>query len=231
MQKSKRLSMIYDYVKAHKDVLLVDLANHVNASQSTIRRDIKELAAQGLVLELYGSIVLNDKNDLDIQIKQRASMQSNEKKEIGMKAASLVRDDAFVFIDAGTTTKEMIPHIKAKNARFITNGVEIALELLKFGYEVQIVGGTLKPITEAVVGEFALEFIKTCHFDLSFIGANGVSETGYSTPDLKEGMIKKAVIVNSRMAYVLADQSKLGKVTSFIFSERKQAKWIHEGSE
>ena len=90
MQKSKRIQLIYAYIKEHKDVQINDLSSHVEASQSTIRRDIKDLASKGLVTELYGSVILNDKNDTDILIKQRKSMQSNEKQAIGKKAAKLI---------------------------------------------------------------------------------------------------------------------------------------------
>lgn len=229
MQKSKRTALIYEYIKEHKDVQIADIAKYAETSQSTVRRDIKELVLKGLVIELYGSVILNEKNDSDIQIKQRATMQSLEKKQIGIQAAKLIKDNSLVFIDAGTTTKEMIPHIHASGCTYVTNGIEIALELIKLGFDVHIVGGRVKPITEAIVGEFALEFIKLLHFDVAFIGTNGVSELGYSTPDVKEGILKRQVIQNSRKSYILGDKSKKDKTTAFIFAQLDQATWIHEG--
>ncbi len=228
MQKSKRIQLIYAYIKEHKDVQINDLSSHIEASQSTIRRDIKDLASKGLVTELYGSVILNDKNDTDILIKQRKSMQSNEKQAIGKKAAKLILNDSFVYIDAGTTTKTMIQNIKATGCKFVTNGMDIALSLMHEGFDAYIVGGQIKPITEAVVGEFALDYLRLLHFDIAFIGANGVSSLGYSTPDEKEGLIKRQAIKQSRKSYILADTTKMNKTTSFIFAKEDDAFWINE---
>lgn len=231
MQKSKRLTLIYNYIKEHQDVQISDIAEFIEASQSTIRRDIKDLADKGLVIELYGSVIISDKSDIDIQIKQRSKMQAEEKKVIAKKAAQLLRNNSVIYLDAGTTTKQMIQFIQCENSRFVTNGIDVAGELAKKGLPVYILGGEVKSVTEAVVGEFAVEYLKKVHFDQSFVGSNGVTEQGYSTPDQKEGLIKELVIKQSKEAYVVADYSKYGVTTSYKFARREDAKWIHEKSE
>ncbi len=231
MQKSKRQNLIYEYVKKHKDVQIADIAVAVEASPSTIRRDVKELAQKGLVVELYGSVVLESQNEVDIETNQRAKMHLEEKQAIGKIAAQHITKNQFIYVDAGTTTIEMIPYIHCEHCVFVTNGLDIALALTRRGYEVQILGGFIKPVTEAIVGEFALEYLAQLHFDLAFIGANGVSELGFSTPDHKEGLLKKRVIQNARQSYILADTSKENKTTSFIFGKKEEAIWIHEKGE
>lgn len=231
MQKSKRLTLIYDYIKEHKDVQISDLEEMIDASQSTIRRDIKDLAEKGLVVELYGSVIISDKNDIDIQINKRSHMQQEEKAIIAKKASKLITDNLFVYLDAGTTTKQMIPLIHCQDCHFVTNGVEIALELSAKGFNVELLGGQFKSITGAIVGEFAIEYLKKLHFDLAFIGSNGVSDDGYSTPDSREGLIKEYAIKQAREAYVVADYTKYSKTTSYIFAKLDDAKWINEKSE
>lgn len=228
MHKSKRQSIVIDFVKKNRDVQISEIATYANSSQSTIRRDIKELASQGLLKEVYGSVIYSEKSDTDSERKSRNSINTESKAIIGKKAADLISDGQFVFIDAGSTTFQMIKHICAKHCTFVTGGIDIASELLDHGFEVIILGGQIKPITEAIVGESAVEALKAFYFDIAFIGTNGIAEVGYSTPDLKEGIIKKVAIERSRQAYVLSDTSKNDKITSFVFATRDQATWINE---
>jgi DeoR family transcriptional regulator, fructose operon transcriptional repressor len=228
MQKSKRLSILVQYLKKHKDVQISELSNVVLASESTIRRDIKDLAKEGIVKELYGSILYIEHNEKDVLLKERISLHKEEKQMIGKKAASLIKDGSFIYLDAGSTTMQMIPYITAKNLTFVTNGLNVATELIKHNHDVRILGGSIKEITLAVVGEEAMEYLKAYHFDYCFIGTNGISENGYSTPDIKEGMLKKLVIKQSRNKYVLSDSSKEGKTTAYVFAKLDQVTLINE---
>jgi len=228
MQKSKRISILVEYIKKHKDVQISELSNIVLASESTIRRDVKDLAKQGIVKELYGSILYNEHNEKDVVLKERINLHLEEKQKIGKKAASLIKDGSFVYLDAGSTTMQIIPFLTAKNLTFVTNGLNIATELIKYNYDVRILGGQIKEITLAVVGEEAIEHLKSYHFDYCFIGTNGISENGYSTPDVKEGTLKKLVILHSRNKYVLSDSSKEGKTTAYVFAKLDQATLINE---
>lgn len=226
MQKSKRMHIILEYIKKHKDIQIAELTNIVDASESTIRRDIKDLSLQGLVIENYGSVLYHEKNEPDVFLRERISLNLKEKQDIGLKAASLISDGSFVYIDAGSTTLQMIPFIQAKHVVFITNGLNIATELIKFNHEVHILGGQIKAMTAAVIGQEAIEALENYHFDLAFMGTNGISDLGYSTPDIKEGLLKKKVIQRSRKSYVLSDQSKFGKTTSFVFAKTEDAELI-----
>lgn len=228
MQKSKRQSMVIEFVKKYRDVQISEIAIHVESSQSTIRRDIKELVKEGLIKEVYGSVIYIDQNEADIERKMRSDVHKNAKEVIGKKAADLITDGQFVFIDAGSTTFQMIKHIHASGCTFVTGGIDIASELLKHGLNVIILGGPIKPITEAVVGEQAVDMLKNFYFDLAFIGTNGISDVGYSTPDPREGIIKKIVIDRARYAYILSDTSKQDKTTSYVFGTLSQATLITE---
>jgi len=228
MQKSKRQSIVVEFIKKYHDVQISEIASHVDSSQSTIRRDIKELVKLGQIKEVYGSVIYVDQNEADIKRHMRTDIHKEAKEIIGEKAAAFITGGQFIFIDAGSTTFQMVKHIKSSGCTFVTSGIDIASELLKQGHSVIILGGPIKPITEAVVGEQAIEFLKSLYFDIAFIGTNGVSEIGYSTPDPREGLIKKTVIDRSRYTYVLSDTSKQGKTTSFVFASPKEATLITE---
>jgi DeoR family fructose operon transcriptional repressor len=228
MQKSKRLEIIKDYIKTHKDVQINEFSNVLDVSESTIRRDIKKLAKDGFLKELYGSIVLLEMHNEDILLYDRLKENVEAKNKIGKKAARIIEDNSIVYLDAGSTTFHMIKYIKAKNVRFVTNGINIGLELLRYGHKAYIVGGEMKLVTLAIIGEQAVDAITNYHFDLAFIGANAVDKHGYSTPDPNEGVIKKQAIKNSKQSIILADSSKLNSTTKFQFAKRENARLISE---
>jgi DeoR family fructose operon transcriptional repressor len=228
MQKSKRLEIIKDYLKTHKDVQINEFSNVLDVSESTIRRDIKKLAKDGFLKELYGSIVLLEMHNEDILLYDRLKENVEAKNKIGKKAARIIEDNSIVYLDAGSTTFHMIKYIKAKNVRFVTNGINIGLELLRYGHKAYVIGGEMKLVTLAIIGEQAVDAITNYHFDLAFIGANAVDKHGYSTPDPNEGVIKKQAIKNSKQSIILADSSKLNSTTKFQFAKRENARLISE---
>jgi DeoR family fructose operon transcriptional repressor len=228
MQKSKRLNLIKEYMLAHKDVKITELHALLDVSESTIRRDIKDLAHEGFLKELYGSVILCEKNQPDTYINERLNQNLDVKKMIGKKAATLIEDDDTIYIDAGSTTFHIIKYIQAKNITIITNGIHIATEALNYNLNTFLIGGELKPLTNALVGEIALESLSHFQFDKCFIGANGVTHKGYSTPDIKEGIIKKHVIQKSRQKYVCADTSKNHIHTAYLFAKKSDCTLITE---
>lgn len=226
MQKSKRLTIIRDYLRTHKDIRISELNGILDVSESTIRRDIKDLAEEGFLKELYGSVVLLEKNQPDTFLKERLEQNIEAKKTIGEKAAAMISDGDFIYIDAGSTTFHMVKYITASDLTVVTNGHNIAEELLKYGIPCILLGGELKPLTMAVVGEIALENVIHYNFDIAFMGTNGISKAGYSTPDIKEGTLKKRVIEHSRKRYVLSDKTKMDLTTAYIFASRDECELI-----
>lgn len=226
MQKSKRLTIIRDYLRTHKDIRISELNGILDVSESTIRRDIKDLADEGFLKELYGSVVLLEKNQPDTFLKERLEQNIEAKKAIGEKAAAMISDGDFIYIDAGSTTFHMIKYITSKNLTVVTNGHNIAEELLKYEIPCILLGGELKSLTMAVVGEIALENVRHYNFDIAFMGTNGISKAGYSTPDIKEGTLKKRVIEHSRKRYVLSDRTKMNLTTAYIFASRDECELI-----
>ncbi len=228
MQKSKRLDIIKAYIKEHKNVQIPELLSHVDASESTVRRDIKLLVQEGFIKELYGSVILREKNQPDTLLKERLGQNLEAKNVIAKKAAKLIQNEDFIYIDAGSTTHHILKYIEAKNVTIVTNGLHIAQEAAAYNIAVYLLGGELKHTTMAVVGSQALESIEHYQFDACFMGTNGITEESYSTPDVKEGILKKHVISRSRKKYVCSDQSKLHVHTAYVFAKRDQCELITE---
>lgn len=174
-----------------------------------------------------GATVLEmDYTAKDIAVASRMNQNTEEKKEIGKFAADLIESDDFVYLDAGTTVSHMLEYITSKDAVFVTNGISHAQMLTRKGFTVYLLGGMLKPATEAVIGLQAAESLERYHFTKGFFGTNGADRKfGYTTPDPAEAMIKETAMKKCRKCYVLADSTKIGHTAPVKFGNFSDA-WL-----
>lgn len=222
MLNQERKNAIMDILKTHGTVSVTMLTEVLGASESTIRRDITELAKTGLVNKIHGGAMLKNQNFIALEdsVQKKSGENMSEKKEIARFAAAQINNDDFVYLDAGTTTLLMSDYIdKNCAASFVTNGIIHAKKLVQMGLQVYVLGGQLKSTTEAVIGVVAAKNIRSYNFTKAFIGANGVSiERGYTTPDAEEAFVKATAFDRSFVTYILADHSKFGVVSSVTFA-------------
>ena len=120
-----RHEKIVEILRNRHSVQVTELAKELSTSESTIRRDIVELDRQGRLRKVHGGAVSVDiriaSEETDVSERQQISIE--EKESIAQYAASLIKDNDFVYIDAGTTTEKMVDYITNKNATYVTNGV------------------------------------------------------------------------------------------------------------
>lgn len=229
MLTEERYSIILDTINKQRSVKLSDLCVLLDTSESTIRRDLNALAEKGMLTKVHGgAIALDDSfSPVEHNVEEKSKLFTEEKKAIARYAASLVDEGDFVFIDAGTTTEQMIDYLPEKNVIFVTNGFIHAKKLAQRGFKVFIPAGKLKLTTEAIVGAECVLSIQNYNFTKCFMGVNGISVFGgFSTPDRNEASVKNAVINRSRTIYVLADHSKFDKVASVTFAPLNRGKII-----
>ncbi|MDO5131829.1 MAG: DeoR/GlpR family DNA-binding transcription regulator [Eubacteriales bacterium] len=221
MLSEERFSRIAAFVNAKRSVTVTELVEKLKVSESTIRRDLIAMDEKGLLVKVHGgAIALDfDTSTKDEDVLSRQSMNTEAKRKIARYAASLIRPGDFVYLDAGTTTELMIDYIEAKTAVFVTDAVTHAGKLAAMGIRVHILGGELKSITEAVVGEEAIASLQKYNFTRGFWGVNAISTgAGLTTPDLQEAMVKTHSMLRCREKYVLADVSKFQKISNVTFA-------------
>ncbi len=212
-----RRSKILDYIAENGSAAVAELADLLGASESTIRRDLADLANTGKLDKVHGGAMLKSQEFINREDSINVKVQKNykEKMLIAEYAASLINDRDYVFVDAGSTTFLMTRFIKSSKATFITNGIAQAHELAANGCRVMVLGGELKVTTEAIVGATAVQNLQKYNFSKSFIGANGITlKQGITTTDTSEAVIKAVAVEKSFASFVLADSSKFGKVSA-----------------
>jgi DeoR family fructose operon transcriptional repressor len=221
MLTEERLNKILAMVEKNKSVSISQLMTSLQTSESTVRRDLAVLHRRNKLIKVRGgAISLNAYDTQDDTVPLRKERNLEEKTEIARYAASLVEPNDFVFIDAGTTTELVIDFLIEKNVTFVTNAVGHAKRLSQLGYTTFILGGEFKATTEAIVGVEAVESLSKYNFTKGFLGSNGVSVTsGFSTPDVREAMVKKRAMEKCKDCYVLCDSSKFSKISSVTFAD------------
>lgn len=226
MLTEERYATILRILDEKKAVTVLDLTHALNASESTVRRDLTALHKSGRLYKVYGGAtsIDNKYTNAEEDMKTKNDLFPEEKIAIARKAAGLIKSKDFVYIDAGSTTLHLIDFLTENSATFVTNGMQHAAKLSAKGFKVFIIGGAVKAITEAVVGTEALESLKNYNFTKGFFGTNGISpKSGFSTPDADEGTIKGAALSQCKSAYVLADQSKFNKISPITFANISSA--------
>ncbi|MCW1250031.1 DeoR/GlpR family DNA-binding transcription regulator [Acaricomes phytoseiuli] len=204
------------------------LAELLDVTQETIRRDLDALVAAGLVRRVHGGAVdIKDPVITEASLTERQHQHQMEKQRIAQAALRLlpVTGPASIVIDAGTTTELFAEALADRPAPVqklltITNTIPIAHRLSQSSqFELELLGGRVRGLTSAAVGPQVTEQLERLRPDIAFIGANGLhSRFGLSTPDPLEAAIKTAMVQAARLVAALVDASKLGQETLVQFA-------------
>lgn len=220
MLKVDRQNSILQILKETDTASVKDLSDQVGASEATIRRDLNELQAEGRLIKVHGGAMFPDFTQVDRHPDMREVTHKKEKRRIAEKAATLIRPNDLVYLDAGTTTGTLAEMNLPQTAVYVTNDIAIAERLMMQGLTVHIVGGRLKEATRAIVGEACIAQLQQFNFSIGFFGTNAYDEEiGYSTPDIGEANCKRTAIARCTKAYALADTSKAGQRSKVIFAD------------
>ena len=214
MLKSKRKQLILEKVTKDKFVSLEYLVQALNTSESTVRRDLDELESERKLRRVHGGAESLHFLQEEESNQEKSIKNIQEKTKIAQKAVSLIQEYDVIFIDAGTTNELLVNELHDPSVTVVTNSIHHATKLVERNIPTVIIGGVVKRSTDASLGGVALNQIGQLNFDKAFIGMNGIDDGFFTTPDMEEGAVKRAILENAKKTYVLADASKLGN-TSF----------------
>ena len=224
MLAEERFAQILALMAEKRTATVQELCEALNASESTIRRDLNELDRLGKVNKVHGGATLPDSQFRadEPTMAAKESLAVAEKRAIANAAAALITAEDFVYLDAGSTTLALARAISgpALDAAYVTNGVAHARLLAQKGCRVCLPGGLLRPQTEAIIGAAALQSLQQYNFTKAFMGANGVAlDAGFTTPDPEEAAVKAAAVRRAREAWFLVDDSKFARVYPAVITE------------
>lgn len=211
MLKPERKAIILDALQTNEIVSLDTLMQLLSSSESTVRRDLDELEADGKLRRVHGGAERIQPLQEELSNEQKSVKNIQVKQRIASKALSLIDAHDVIFIDAGTTTQCLIELIQPSSNIVITNSIHHAAKLVEKGIRTTIIGGFVKRNTDATIGQVAIDQIKLFNVDKAFIGMNAMDHQYLTTPDPEEAAVKRTIIEQSKKSYVLVDGSKLGQ--------------------
>ncbi len=194
-----------------------DLAQRLDVSEVTIRRDLERLDRTGEVVRVHGgAMVRRHGTSFEPLWDTKVALRNESKKRIGEAAASRVRPGETILLDSGTTTLCVAQALRVPCC-VVAVDVKIALELASRSpsdaIQTLIVGGEVRPGFYSTTGHFALEMLAQLHVDRAFLGADAIDvDAGVTNATVQGTGIKKAIIASANEVVLVADASKLGLV-------------------
>jgi DeoR/GlpR family transcriptional regulator of sugar metabolism len=209
----ERQTRIADLIVRQNAVTVADLCRRFSVSDMTIRRDLRRLEKDGILVRTHGGAV-SRMSEQDAAYGIREQVRQREKEAIARVAASLIGPDETVLLDAGTTTERLARHLHGKaGLTVITNSLHVLREL---GGDEQITliatGGTVRQSTLSFFGSWAEEMLSRFHADRLFLAVTAIDlELGLFNSNVYEVGTKQQMIRSAREVILLADHTKFGK--------------------
>lgn len=218
MYAEERRRQIASLTAVEGRVNVTELSERFDVTAETIRRDLAVLDRDGVVHRVHGGAVASQSfQTAEFTLDARSRSASTAKSAIARAAVDyLPQPGGSIFLDAGTTINALADLISVQpNAHswsIVSNSLPIALSLASNGLsDVQLLGGTVRAITQAVVGDTALRTMALMRADVAFIGTNALTlDHGLSTADSQEAAMKSAFVTHAHKVVVLCDSTKLG---------------------
>ncbi|MFD3913051.1 DeoR/GlpR family DNA-binding transcription regulator [Streptomyces sp. NPDC058603] len=215
MLKAERHARILEHVSARGGSDVNELSRLLNVSAATVRRDLQHLSRLNLLRRTHGGAVVGGVA-AELPVQHRTERRRAEKQAIARAAAELVPAGAVVGLTGGTTVIEIARVLAARGpVTIVTNAVNIAAELVPHrDVTLVVVGGYARTASYELVGPIAEKTLADHHTDMTFLGVDGISaDHGCTTHDQLEAATDRAFADNSGRTVVVADHSKIGKVT------------------
>ncbi|HEX7886946.1 MAG TPA: DeoR/GlpR family DNA-binding transcription regulator [Phenylobacterium sp.] len=218
MLTGQRQQRILETLGHDGQIVASRLAAELAVSEDTVRRDLAELARQGLLLRVHGGALPAAPAAADLSVRRQVSIP--EKAAIARAAAARIRPGQVVLLDGGTTAVALaraLPHGLA--ATIVTHSPAVAVELEGHACEVILIGGRLFRHSMVAVGASALEAIGRIRADLYVMGVTGLESTvGLTTGDAEEAGVKRALMRAAAETLVLASPEKVGAASPHVIA-------------
>ena len=214
MTKEERYSAIMNLLLQRESMLVTELADTLNVSSVTIRKDLTELEKAQRLYRNHGKAILISPYAPNRTISEKEKYHTDEKQLIGQCGVRLIEPNDSIIIASGTTVHSLarnIPHDMQLTA--ITAALKVS-EILSVSDSINIIqlGGSLRHSSLSVVGNNAEEFLSNFACSKLFLGVDGIDlEFGITTTDMQEASLNRVMMKAAQKTIVLADSSKFGR--------------------
>jgi DeoR/GlpR family transcriptional regulator of sugar metabolism len=216
MLPAQRKEFMLDRLRLTGQVMAKDVAAELGVAEDSVRRDLRELAAEGLCQRVYGGALPVSPAIADYAARQTVAVDN--KARVALRAIELIGPGSTVILDGGTTTLAIARALPADlAATVVTHSPTVAAALVEHPtVDVFLLGGMLFKHSAVTCGAAAVEAAQTVNADVFFLGVTGVHpEAGLTTGDADEAAMKRALSRRAAETYVLASAEKIGAASPF----------------
>jgi DeoR/GlpR family transcriptional regulator of sugar metabolism len=216
MLKEERQHAIMERLGQAGKVVVTDLMDRFNVSEDTVRRDLNDLAALGMLQRVHGGALPRSPIP---PYEQRVLEASTARRALAEAAARFIHDGHVILMDSGSSVLAIARSLPASlHATIVTNSVPVATELIHHpDVEVQVLGGRLKKDAQAMVGVPVIEALRHIRADLCVLGVCSLHpDIGISMLDMEEAHVKRVMIEQAAEVVAVADMAKLGTAAPYV---------------
>lgn len=208
----ERRERVKQILKARHAVRVEDLKTELGVSTATIRRDLHEMEESGELRRVHGGAVSVEIRPIEARFEAKAAAHAAEKQRIAERAAHMIEPDSRIYLDAGSTCLELAKLLAPRtDITIVTNSLPAIVELAGQGPRLIVIGGELRPLSQALVGPLSTLVLDELYLDHAFVGTFSLSlDAGLTTTDPAEAFTKERALTRAREVVLLVDGSKLG---------------------
>ena len=212
MNGAVRQRKIREMLETEEFLDMERLAAALDASESTIRRDLATLESEGVLKRVYGGAMAMQTKDHALDFAWQSEHMAAEKRRIAAVAAGLVSDNQTIILDGGSTVAAVARELTGRSLHVITNSLPIA-EVFGDSRQVEITltGGYLYPRLRATVGPLCEQVLSSVTADLLIMGIGGVTESGFSNSNTLIVGPELKMIQAARKLVIVTDHTKFGR--------------------
>ena len=220
MLTDERRSRLLEVVRLKGFVSLPDLADELQVSASTVRRDLDYLEETGEAKRTHGGVFYTGPSPKLPHFEQRQQTQWEEKRQIAVAAAELVQDGDTILLDGGSTAYELAQQLVGRTIQVVTNSLPVATLFTSGGSsDLVLIGGYLHQRTGVCIGPYADEMLHRLNVQRAFLSVAGISERGCFNSNLLLVETEKAMMASADEVIVLADSTKFGHQSLALMCE------------
>lgn len=226
--REKRLLDILNIVRKNGYATTQELADALNVSLSTVRRDIAELSENSLVSLSRNIVVPVAESAVDRPLNFRSGINAQAKQAISREAVRLVRSGSTIFLDSSSTVLPMVNMLQTlNNLTIITNGLHVVQRLQDSRVTVHVIGGEMSALSHGFYGPITESTLRQFNFDMAFFSPVGVTPAGYAAETTAEAAsVRRTAMEQSACSVLMFDHTKAGLVRPYNFAHIDEFQYL-----
>lgn len=224
-----RQQSLLDEVKARGAVSVERLAQRLDVTMQTVRRDVQRLAEAGLLTRFHGGVSLPREAPMVGAWKERQALYADAKARIARSVAAAIPEGSTLMLGTGTTVEAVAREIAKKSGlTVITHNLHVASLLSEHPQcKVHVAGGMLRTRDGAMEGDATVEYLSRFKVDIAILGTLGIDPDGsLRDRDLREEAVCQTMVAQARETWIVADMSKFGQAGLAQVAHLKDARRV-----